>query len=152
VPLLDEAAELLGAFDAERAARELQRRREIAYAQGVLDVMTGSDSTDVEDSREEIISAADIINAEQLADLQAEQDLRTIAERAVADRTWTFGHIIVDEAQELSAMAWRLLLRRCPSRSMTLVGDVAQTGDPAGADSWRGCSNPSSATAGGWPS
>ena len=48
----------------------------------------------------------------------------------MADRTWTFGHIIVDEAQELSAMAWRLLLRRCPSRSMTLVGDVAQTGDP----------------------
>jgi DNA helicase IV len=142
VPLLDEAAELLGAFDAERAARELQRRREIAYAQGVLDVMTGSDSTDVEDSREEIISAADIINAEQLADLQAEQDLRTIAERAVADRTWTFGHIIVDEAQELSAMAWRLLLRRCPSRSMTLVGDVAQTGDPAGADSWRGMLEP----------
>jgi DNA helicase IV len=142
VPLLDEAAELLGAFDAERAARELRRRREIAYAQGVLDVMTGSDSTDVEDSREEIISAADIINAEQLADLQAEQDLRTIAERAVADRTWTFGHIIVDEAQELSAMAWRLLLRRCPTRSMTLVGDVAQTGDPAGADSWRAMLEP----------
>ena len=142
VALLDEAAELLGAFDAERAARELKRRREIAYAQGVLDVMTGSDSTDVEDSREEIISAADIINAEQLADLQAEQDLRTIAERAVADRTWTFGHIIVDEAQELSAMAWRLLLRRCPSRSMTLVGDVAQTGDPAGADSWRAMLEP----------
>ena len=142
VALLDEAADLLGAFDAERAARELRRRREIAYAQGVLDVMTGSDSTDVEDSREEIISAADIINAEQLADLQAEQDLRTIAERAVADRTWTFGHIIVDEAQELSAMAWRLLLRRCPSRSMTLVGDVAQTGDPAGADSWRAMLEP----------
>jgi hypothetical protein len=34
-------------------------------------------------------------------------------------------------------MAWRLLMRRCPSRSMTLVGDVAQTGDLAGAASWR---------------
>jgi hypothetical protein len=42
----------------------------------------------------------------------------------------------VDEAQELSPMAWRLLMRRCPARSMTLVGDVAQTGDPAGAASW----------------
>ncbi len=30
-------------------------------------------------------------------------------------------------------MAWRLLMRRCPSRSMTVVGDVAQTGDLAGA-------------------
>ena len=43
---------------------------------------------------------------------------------------------IVDEAQELSAMAWRLLLRRCPTRSMTVVGDVAQTGSLAGATSW----------------
>jgi DNA helicase IV len=142
VPLLDEAAELIGAFDSERAARELRRLKEIAYAQGVLDVLVGSRSTDEEDSREEIISAADIVNAEELADLQAEKDLRTIAERATADRTWTFGHIIVDEAQELSAMAWRLLMRRCPSRSMTLVGDVAQTGDAAGADSWRGMLEP----------
>ncbi|MBR7836036.1 ATP-binding domain-containing protein [Actinospica durhamensis] len=136
VPLLDEAAELLGAFNAERAARELKRRQEIAYAQGVLDIMAGSRSTDLEDPREEIVSVTDIINAEALADMQAMADLRTVAERAAADRTWTFGHIIVDEAQELSAMAWRVLLRRCPSRSMTLVGDVAQTGDAAGAGSW----------------
>ncbi|HEY1179572.1 MAG TPA: helicase, partial [Phytomonospora sp.] len=47
-----------------------------------------------------------------------------------------FGHVIVDEAQELSAMVWRLLMRRCPSKSMTLVGDVAQTGDAAGTTSW----------------
>lgn len=136
VPLLDEAAELLGAFNAERAAAELKRRQEIAYAQGVLDIMAGSRSTDLEDPREEIVAVTDIINAEALADMQAIADLRTVAERAAADRTWTFGHIIVDEAQELSAMAWRLLLRRCPSRSMTLVGDVAQTGDAAGAGSW----------------
>lgn len=33
-------------------------------------------------------------------------------------------------------MMWRLLMRRCPSRSMTLVGDVAQVGSAAGASSW----------------
>jgi DNA helicase IV len=33
-------------------------------------------------------------------------------------------------------MAWRLVLRKCPTRSMTVVGDVAQTGSPAGASSW----------------
>ena len=33
-------------------------------------------------------------------------------------------------------MAWRMLMRRCPGRSMTIVGDVAQTGDLAGASSW----------------
>ncbi|WP_460403240.1 HelD family protein [Actinophytocola sediminis] len=48
----------------------------------------------------------------------------------------TFGHVVVDEAQELSEMAWRMLMRRCPTRSMTVVGDLAQTGSPAGASSW----------------
>ena len=33
-------------------------------------------------------------------------------------------------------MAWRLLMRRCPAKSMTLVGDIAQTGSAAGAHSW----------------
>ena len=59
-----------------------------------------------------------------------------LAERALHDRTWAYGHVIVDEAQELSAMAWRMVLRRCPARSMTVVGDLAQTGAPGGADSW----------------
>ncbi|WP_143267818.1 HelD family protein [Amycolatopsis alba] len=48
----------------------------------------------------------------------------------------TFGHVVVDEAQELSEMDWRMLMRRCPSRSMTVVGDLAQTGSPAGTASW----------------
>lgn len=33
-------------------------------------------------------------------------------------------------------MAWRVLMRRCPSRSMTVVGDLAQTGNHSGASSW----------------
>ena len=33
-------------------------------------------------------------------------------------------------------MAWRLLMRRCPSRSMTVVGDVAQTSELAGTTTW----------------
>jgi hypothetical protein len=47
-----------------------------------------------------------------------------------------FGHVVVDEAQELSEMAWRMLMRRCPARSMTVVGDLAQTGNAAGTTSW----------------
>ena len=43
-----------------------------------------------------------------------------------ADRTWTYGHVVVDEAQELSPMQWRLLVRRSPMRSFTIVGDIAQ--------------------------
>ena len=44
--------------------------------------------------------AYDLIDAEQLAQLSVTTH-RTTAERAYDDRTWTFGHVIVDEAQEL---------------------------------------------------
>lgn len=37
-----------------------------------------------------------------------------------------FAHLIVDEAQELTDAEWQVLLRRCPSRSITVVGDRAQ--------------------------
>ena len=132
VPLLDEAAELLGEEQraAEvRSAREQARR--VAYAQGVLDIAAGSG-----DPGDEVLSAGDLLDASELAARHEDPDYRTMAERAGADRTWTFGHVIVDEARELSPMAWRLLARRCPARSMTIVGDVAQTGGPAGTTSW----------------
>jgi DNA helicase IV len=48
----------------------------------------------------------------------------------------TFGHVVVDEAQELTPMAWRAVLRRCPGRSMTVVGDLAQAGPATGATTW----------------
>ncbi|MFI1394844.1 HelD family protein [Streptomyces sp. NPDC020681] len=144
VPLLDESAELLGEDNsAALAAAEAERARQIAYAQGVLDVSYASrtyefeDKQDVDEDASEVLAAHDIIDAERMAERQEEADHRSAAERAAADRTWAFGHIIVDEAQELSAMAWRLLMRRSPTRSMTLVGDPAQTGDLAGCDSWQ---------------
>ncbi|MBD0744833.1 helicase [Streptomyces sp. CBMA152] len=138
IPLLDEAAELLGDDDsAARAAAEAARQDRIAYAQGVLDLSAGSESFEFEDEESEVLAAHDIIDAERFADRHEEADHRSAAERAAADRTWAFGHIIVDEAQELSAMAWRLLMRRCPTRSFTLVGDPAQTAEPAGVGSWQ---------------
>lgn len=60
----------------------------------------------------------------------------TVAERAMTDRTWIYGHVVVDEAQELSRMAWRALARRCSRKSMTIVGDLQQTTHPAGARDW----------------
>ena len=37
-----------------------------------------------------------------------------------------FAHVVVDEAQELTDAEWQMLLGRCPSRSLTIVGDRAQ--------------------------
>jgi len=132
VPLLDEAAELLGEDD--RAARERARRerkQQVTYAQGVLDIV----SRDLEDDPE-ILMAYDLLNADRLAGRHEELSYLTTAERAAADRTWAFGHIVVDEAQELTEMAWRMLMRRCPSRSMTIAGDIAQSSNLASATSW----------------
>ncbi|MFG1676607.1 HelD family protein [Micromonospora sp. NPDC049282] len=139
VPLLDEAAELLGEDERAAAARrERIRAMEREYAEGVLEIWRGSRSIDVEDEADggEILGVTDLIDAARLSERQEESDRLTTAQRAAADRTWAFGHVIIDEAQELSPMAWRLLMRRCPSRSMTIVGDVAQTGALAGTPSW----------------
>jgi DNA helicase IV len=59
-----------------------------------------------------------------------------LAECAVAESDWNNGHVVVDEAQELSEMDWRVLMRRRPSRSFTIVGDLAERRSPAGATSW----------------
>jgi DNA helicase IV len=139
IPLLDEAAELLGEDDRAKQARaRRERRRRIAYARGVLDLAYGSRSVDLNPEEEaEILSAYDILDAERLAERYEEEDDRTAVERAAADRTWAFGHIVVDEAQELSPMAWRMLMRRCPAKSMTIVGDMAQASDVSGGTSWQ---------------
>jgi DNA helicase IV len=51
-----------------------------------------------------------------------------------ADRT--FGHVLVDEAQDLSPMQWRMIARRCPNRSVTVTGDLAQASEAWGAKQW----------------
>ncbi|WP_328458370.1 HelD family protein [Amycolatopsis sp. NBC_00438] len=133
VPLLDELAELIGVDDTEaRVERKRREREDRAYAEGVLDIL----EQDEEIIDEELLRVSDVLDAELFAERQVERSELTAAQRAAQDRTWTFGHVIVDEAQELSAMDWRLLMRRSPNRSMTLVGDVAQTGAAGGARSW----------------
>jgi DNA helicase IV len=127
VPLLDEAAELLGTDDsAERARRraaDRERRAEERYAREVLEI-TG-------------LAGQGFVDAATLAEWNRDPGQQlTTAERAWADRSWAYGHVIVDEAQELSAMAWRMVMRRIPTRSLTVVGDIAQRGSPAGARSW----------------
>ncbi len=52
------------------------------------------------------------------------------------DAIRTYGHIVVDEAQDLSPMQLRMLKRRSLNGSMTLVGDIAQATGAWAADSW----------------
>ena len=126
IPLVDELAELLGPSEdaqARRARLEARRREDlVAYAAQAIE------SQDL---------GAGMVSAEMLADRVSQGGpTLTLAERARADRTWTYGHVVVDEAQELGAMAWRALARRCPVRSFTVVGDLAQYSGPHAPTSW----------------
>ncbi|WP_394253703.1 HelD family protein [Arthrobacter pityocampae] len=133
VPLLDEAAELLGDLDPsagrDTAARDQEQKRDLANAERALENVNAS----LEDS-----GVDGVLTAEDLAQHNAVTATRlSAAERASVDRTWAYGHIVVDEAQELSPMQWRLLMRRCPLKSFTIVGDIAQTSSAAGSRSWQ---------------
>lgn len=134
VPLLDEAAELLGSSLQEQARDDAaERRDERAFAQ---DVLTYGDDFEILDEAGARLS--DLLDISTLAERHHDRGpALTTAQRAAADRTWVYGHVIVDEAQELSAMAWRSVMRRIPTRSLTVVGDIAQTGSAAGARTWQ---------------
>ena len=107
VPLLDEAAYLLGPWTPPApVARE-------------------------DDYRELQASDAYLITSDRPSSRGV-----PVAERALEDREWVYGHVIVDEAQELSAMAWRGIQRRAARKSMTIVGDLQQSSHPASPRTW----------------
>lgn len=57
---------------------------------------------------------------------EADGPLVDEAKELIVGQSRTYGHIVVDEAQDLSPMQLRMLGRRCPAGSMTLLGDLAQ--------------------------
>lgn len=118
LPLLDAARRRIGDPDASRrrvrneaamaAQRELRER--------VMDDLIAADDSEM--AVMSMLRGQDFDNS--LAD-EAETD------RAEPDvLAGPFGHIVVDEAQELTDAEWQMLLLRCPSRSFTVVGDRAQ--------------------------
>ena len=82
---------------------------------------------------------------EQVMSAEAFQQLQEIMGRvtgthhapdAAGPARESFGHVIVDEAQDLTPMQWRMMARRCPTGSMTLVGDLGQAKHSWSARSW----------------
>lgn len=124
IPLLDEAMELLGPDPkqmdvvATQAARDKQEQQ---FAQDTL-------------AQHGIGNG--LVTSQMLLDNINGFNKQDASQHASENREWVFGHIVVDEAQELTAMDWRMLIRRCPSRSFTIVGDVAQTSALGGTHSW----------------
>jgi DNA helicase IV len=65
-----------------------------------------------------------------------EQGDTQVEEEFPDPRSRTYGHVLADEAQDLSPMQLRMLARRCPGGSMTLVGDLGQASGPWAPTTW----------------
>ncbi len=94
--------------------------------------------------------------AEGLIDSESQALLKRTASKKLAAERWTsadiplldeatfltagsranYGHVVVDEAQDQSPMALRMLGRRARNGSMTILGDLAQATAPGAARSW----------------
>ncbi|MEU4160229.1 RNA polymerase recycling motor ATPase HelR [Actinoplanes sp. NPDC026670] len=120
LPLLDAARRLLG--DPRAAGAERRRAAAVAAGRAGMDRVV-----------EDLIASNEYDDGEGLMTMLRQQDLREVLDegRALPDGdvdplAGPFAHIVVDEAQELTDAEWRMLLARCPSRSLTVVGDRAQ--------------------------
>lgn len=128
LPLLDAARQRIGDPEATRR----RRRREAAAAaererrQSVLDELIASDDSEMRVMS--MLGAQDARNS-----LDDEAALPSLDPDLLAG---PFAHVVVDEAQELSDAEWLMLVRRCPSRSFTVVGDRAQSRSDF-AESWQ---------------
>jgi DNA helicase IV len=119
IALVDEADTLLGPIEAAspRKARKRLSDEAVETAARVIETMGLHGMTDASTLAARFAGPAN-------GDGEATGELRV------------FGHVLVDEAQDLTAMQWRMLARRCPSGSMTLVGDPGQASRPGAVAAW----------------
>lgn len=118
LPLLDAARHRLGdpGLEARRSRQSAARQEKVAEVSLMLEDLIASDSSEMKELS--MLRGEDLRNALEDA---------TPVEAEPVDRlAGPFAHIVVDEAQELDDAQWAMILRRCPSRSLTLVGDRAQ--------------------------
>lgn len=120
LPLLDAARLRIGDPGASRRRRlaDAAVAAERERYDRVVDYLVGTQEYDDGEGVMTMLRGSDLRNT-----LVDEAALRRIDPDELAG---PFAHIVVDEAQELSDAEWLMLLRRCPSRSFTIVGDRAQ--------------------------
>lgn len=127
LPLLDAARYRLG--DATASARQRRLAADDAAEREYMSLVIDEASSADNDFEAAVTMLMGIDAENTLA--RDTQGPATRAQRLAGP----FSHIIVDEAQELTDAQWQMLLRRCPSKSFTIVGDRAQARHGF-ADSW----------------
>lgn len=118
LPLLDAARDRLG--DPEAARHKRQQDAAIAAEREQMATVV-EDLIRHDDSEMKVMS---MLRGEDLQSVLVDESALTSQEPDLL--AGPFAHVIVDEAQELTDAQWQMLLRRCPSRSFTVVGDRAQ--------------------------
>ena len=118
LPLLDAARQRLG--DPDASTRQRRRRQTLSSEQQYM-AQVVDDLIEADDDGEGLVTQLKVQDMKER--LVNEDVLPTLNRDSLAG---PFAHIIVDEAQELTDAQWQMLLSRCPSRSMTVVGDRAQ--------------------------
>jgi len=118
LPLIDAARDLIG--DPVATARRRAHSRALDAERERIENVVGylSDADEDGEGVALMLGAADM--QERLIDDGALPSL------PIDELAGPFAHVIVDEAQELTDAEWRMLIRRCPSKSFTIVGDRAQ--------------------------
>lgn len=128
LPLLDAARRRLGdpQSDRRRRRREVVLQAEREYMDQVVDAVVATDDSDL--GVMQMLRGADLRGA-----LVDDSGVPGEGRDRLAG---PFAHIVIDEAQELTDAEWQMLLARCPSRSLTIVGDRAQARHGFG-ESWQ---------------
>jgi superfamily I DNA/RNA helicase len=128
LPLLDAARQRLGDPEASRQ----RRRHEAALAAEREEMDRVVDHLIATDDSEMLVMS--MLRGEDLQSTLVDETALPSADPDLL--AGPFAHIVVDEAQELTDAEWQMLLRRCPSRSLTIVGDRAQARHGF-SESWR---------------
>jgi len=118
LPLLDAARQRLG--DPEASQRQRRHDAAVAAERQYMDRVV-SDLLEADDDPE---GSMQLLRRESIRDSLVDEAALPNTDPDLLEGP--FAHVIVDEAQELTDAEWQMLLRRCPSRSFTIVGDRAQ--------------------------
>ena len=124
LPLLDAARLRLGDPEASRRRRRTraaEARERARMAEVIDDLRTTARETGADDFGDGLVT---MLVHDDLRTALVDPDALPTAD--VDLLAGPFAHVVVDEAQELTDAEWLMLLRRCPSRSLTIVGDPAQ--------------------------
>jgi hypothetical protein len=124
LPLLDAARLRLGDPEASRRrhrTQEAESRERARMGEVIDDLRTTARESGADEYGDGLVSM--LVHDDLRTALVDDGALPTTAADLLAG---PFAHVVVDEAQELTDAEWHMLLRRCPSRSFTIVGDRAQ--------------------------